>query len=287
VTFTVDAVDNCGSVSVVSVPPSGSTFPVGTTTVTNVVTDSAGNSNVCTFTVTVIDNEAPNIVNCPGNQILSADPGQCSRSNVTFTVNAVDNCGSVSVVSVPPSGSTDPAGTTTVTNIVTDSACNSNPCSFTVTVIDNEAPNIVNCPGNQILSADPGQCSRSNVTFTVNAVDNCGSVSVVSVPPSGSTFPVGTTNVTSWLTETECNSNVCTFKVTVIDNEAPNIVNCPGNQILSADPGQCSRSNVTFTVNAVANCGRVSVVSVPPSGSTFPVGTTTVTNIVTDSAGHS
>ena len=42
------------NVPVVSTPPSGSFFPDGTTVVTNTATSLAGNSNSCTFTVTVL-----------------------------------------------------------------------------------------------------------------------------------------------------------------------------------------------------------------------------------------
>ena len=58
-----------------------------------------------------------------------------------------------------------------------------------MTVMDSEGPAIV-CPSNLLLAADPGQCGKSNVAFTVTASDNCGSVSVASTPPSGSSFPV-------------------------------------------------------------------------------------------------
>jgi hypothetical protein len=47
------ATDNCGAVTVVSTPASGSAFPVGTNVVTNVATDAAGNTNVCEFLVIV------------------------------------------------------------------------------------------------------------------------------------------------------------------------------------------------------------------------------------------
>jgi hypothetical protein len=47
-------VDNCDPGPLVAcVPPSGSTFPEGTTTVTCTATDSSGNVGTCTFTVTV------------------------------------------------------------------------------------------------------------------------------------------------------------------------------------------------------------------------------------------
>ena len=284
VTFTVSAADNCSFTNLASTPPSGSTFPVGVTTVTNTVTDFRGNTSVCTFTVTVTDDQNPGII-CPANLVLAADAGRCSRSNVTFSVSATDNCGLVTVVSVPPSGSTFPVGVTTVTNTVTDAGGNSSLCTFTVTVTDPDLP-VLTCPASLVLAADAGQCRRSNVTFTVSATDNCGPVSVVSIPPSGSTFPVGVTTVTNTVTDGSGNTSTCMFTVTVTDAQNPVFTACPGNLVFPADAGRCSRSNVTFSVGATDNCGPVSVVSTPSSSSTFPMGTTTVTNTATDAAGN-
>jgi HYR domain len=59
VSFTVTANDNCSSASVVASPASGSNFQVGTTTVTATATNAAGNTNSCTFTVTVKDVQGP------------------------------------------------------------------------------------------------------------------------------------------------------------------------------------------------------------------------------------
>ncbi|MEW6210211.1 MAG: HYR domain-containing protein [Acidobacteriota bacterium] len=49
------ATDNCAVQSVVCTPPSGSAFPLGSTTVTCTATDSAGNSASCSFTVATFD----------------------------------------------------------------------------------------------------------------------------------------------------------------------------------------------------------------------------------------
>jgi hypothetical protein len=57
-TYTASASDNCPGVTVSCSPASGSTFPLGTTTVTCKATDAAGNMTTCTFTVTVT-NAAP------------------------------------------------------------------------------------------------------------------------------------------------------------------------------------------------------------------------------------
>ena len=283
VTFSVTALDNCLVTNLVSTPASGSTFPIGVTTVTSVATDASGNTNSCTFTVTVNDTQAPTI-SCPTNLVLTADAGQCGRSNVTFLVSASDNCSVTNLVSTPASGSTFPIGVTTVTSIATDASGNTNSCTFTVTVNDTPAPTI-SCPTNLVLTADAGQCGRSNVTFLVSASDNCSVTNLVFTPASGSTFPIGVTTVTSVATDASGNTNSCTFTVTVNDTQAPTI-SCPTNLVLTADAGSCGRSNVTFSVSASDNCAVTNLVSTPASGSTFPIGVTTVTSIATDASGN-
>jgi hypothetical protein len=57
---TPTATDNCGVAVVTRTtgPASGSTFPIGTTTVTHVANDGHGNTATCTFTVTVLTPQA-------------------------------------------------------------------------------------------------------------------------------------------------------------------------------------------------------------------------------------
>jgi len=279
------ASDNCGSVTLTNNAPVQ--FSVGTNIVTWTALDASGNSVSCQQRVIVQDTQPP-AINCPTNQVLAADPGQCSRSNVTFTVTASDNCSGVTVVSIPPSGSTFPLGTTTVTNIATDASGNQTTCTFTVNTfsvtINDTQPPVITCPLNLVFTASPGQCSRSNVTFLVTATDNCTVTNLVSTPASGSTFPVGMTTVTNVATDAGGNQAVCTFTVTVTDGQAP-AINCPSNMSVIFPPG-VTATNVSFTVTANDACGLSSLQSVPASGSVFTAGVTTVTNTAVDNNGN-
>jgi hypothetical protein len=79
----------------------------------------------------------------------------------------------------------------------------------------------------------------------------------------------------------------CTFTVTVNDTQPPTIT-CPAN-IFVAAAATCPPSGckvVNFTTTATDNCPGVTVVCNPPSGSCFPVGTTTVTCTATDASGN-
>ncbi|TDH28087.1 T9SS type A sorting domain-containing protein [Segetibacter sp. 3557_3] len=117
--------------------PSGSVFPVGTTT----NTFQSGGTVVCSFDVTVLDNELPTLT-CPDV------PLQCFNNSGTYSIAPVvagDNCVVTSVnYSVTgatirsgsgpnASGSFNP-GVSTITWTVTDAAGNTNTCETTVTV---------------------------------------------------------------------------------------------------------------------------------------------------------
>ena len=75
--------DNCGTVSIACTPVSGSAFPVGTTPVTCVATDTAGLTNACTFDVTVnspVHDLAIVSVKSPKRIRLRSDKGPVSKS---------------------------------------------------------------------------------------------------------------------------------------------------------------------------------------------------------------
>ena len=283
VTFAATATDNCGSATVLCVPPSGSTFFTGTNQVTCTATDAGGNSNQCLFTVAVRDMEPPQTT-CSTNLSLSANATQNSRSNVTFATTASDNVAVASVVCAPASGATFPVGLTTVTCTATDTSSNTAQCSFIVTVTDNEAPQIT-CPTNLIVNTDAGRNTRSNVTFAATASDNVAVTNLSCVPPSGSGFALGTNSVTCTARDGSGNTAQCVFTVTVRDSEAPQLT-CPASLAFTKDAGQSSKSNVTFVVSATDNVAVTNVACTPPSGSTFPLGTNLVSCTARDSSGN-
>jgi len=88
VTYIAAASDPCGIASFNCLPPSGSTFPCGTTTVTCRAVDGAGNANSCSFTVTVICNGTNR---CP-TAVAKAGPNcELSAGQTATIVIAGDN----------------------------------------------------------------------------------------------------------------------------------------------------------------------------------------------------
>lgn len=267
----------------------GAFFPVGTTTETYTVTDASGNQTSCSFTVTVNDNEAP-AIDCPEDLVVAAEAGSC-QSTVNFTPPTVtDNCdpGIVAVQTAGPvSGSSFPVGTTLVEFSATDPSGNTTVCSFNVIVEDMEAPQI-SCPADILVSAASGDCEATVTFATPAATDNCSNVSVSQTagPASGTVFPVGTTVVEFTATDDAGNETTCSFEVTVTE-DAPPTLTCPSDITVSADSGLCT-AFVEFQIEASDDCGEVSLnlVAGLPSGSDFPLGTTTVTYEATDGSGN-
>jgi hypothetical protein len=146
----------------------------------------------------------------PANIVVPATAGQCSAV-VNFPAPTTSgNCGTVTCV--PASGSVFPKGVTTVT-------CSSpgvQSTTFTVTVNDTQPP-VITCPANVVVVAPTGSTGFVVNFPTPTASDNCGTVNVVCVPASGSTFPAGITTVTCTATDGSGNKAVCTFTVTVYD----------------------------------------------------------------------
>lgn len=113
-------------------PPSGSTFALGTTTVNCSGTDTHGNSNTGSFTVTITDTTPPTI-KVPADILFQAT--SATGAVVPYSVTATDLVDtSVTLSCTPPSGSLFPIGETTVTCTATDDAGNKASKTFKVTV---------------------------------------------------------------------------------------------------------------------------------------------------------
>ncbi len=280
VTFASTATDNSPGVTVAYSLPPGTHFPKGATTVTATATDTSGNQNAASFTVTVIDTQAPALVP-PASMTVSTDPGACDAA-VNFAATASDNCPGVIVAYSLPSGTHFPKGTTIVTVTATDTSGNQNASSFTVTVIDTQAPTLL-LPANIIVSTEPGLCDAA-VNFAATASDNCPGVTVAYSLPPGTRFSKGTTTVIVTATDASGNQTSGSFNITVVDTENPSLT-VPANIVATADRATLTRL-VTYSATASDNCPGVSLAFNPPSGSAFPLGTTVVTSTATDAAGN-
>lgn len=241
-----DLVD--GSVPITCTPPSGSTFSLGTTSVTCTASDSAGNAATGGFLVTVASTPPD------GNPDIVAEATGPDGARVTFNTgdSEDDNGRPGSGGCSPVPGSIFPLGDTVVT-------CPSG--NFTISVVDTTPPSLT-LPDN-IITVATGPAGAA-VAYTATASDLVdGSVTVTCTPPSGSTFAIGITTVNCSATDSRDNTATGSFLVQVNSEGEP-----PLNDITAEATGP-DGAVVTFDSGA-ATC-------TPVSGSTFPIGETTVT----------
>ena len=182
---------------------------------------------------TACSGQQPVTIACPNNLSVNTDPGQCSAV-VNYAVPAATGFPTPTVTCTPPPGFPFQLGTTTVNC----TAVNNNgfaSCSFTVTVLNKQAPTLT-CH-DMCLAADLGfaSCSASSYrldypTFT----GNCPLVSLTSDAPSS--LPLGVTTVTWVARDSSGNTAQCRQTVTVVSwvsvNWLPPLAGQPvGNKI--------------------------------------------------------
>lgn len=131
-------------------------------------------------------------------------------------------------------------------------------------------------------NAPAGQCSVP-VTFAAPFVKGSPTPNLTINPEPGSVFPVGVTAVQ--LTALNVFGSVeRTFTVTVSDVEAP-VLPTPLPMVFRNEPDPLG-TQVHFSLSVSDNCPGVTVTTNPPSGSYFPLGTTSVTAFATDPSGN-
>ena len=223
-------------------------YLVGTTLITWIVKDNAGNESTCEQKVVVTDTIGPDF-DCDllVDINVSADANcQATAEDVIIaglripTTTADDKCSPtgqvVSGVGTRSDGKdvmTDPysLGVTVITWTFTDGSENKTICTQNVIVTDNTAPVFLDCDNLKdiIINLEKDICEADidrvkDSLGTQSAIDNCSTI-IVGVPGVGEagseilpeSFPVGTTIVTWVFDDKKGNITYCEQKVIVND----------------------------------------------------------------------
>ncbi|AHW61708.1 hypothetical protein FH5T_06865 [Draconibacterium orientale] len=300
----------------------GIAFPVGVTVVTYTVTDDAGLTASCSFSVRIVDVTQPNI-EIEGCQDVSETMGPDECYVIPTTINDPvysDDCWPLSslVLSYTITGALNDAGTgsvrgkqfpvgvSTVEYTVTDPDGNSASCSFTVTMLRTDIPPaVISCPDSpEAVYATAGNCDAPVDLDSPTIDDPCATATyTISNDYNGTTnaddvYPVGITTVIWTITDNSGNETTCTQLVEVIDNQPPTIT-CQGDvEDLITDGGCDLESSLVTPPTYSDNCPNpvLTYVLTFEDGSTFsgtgsahtyafPVGKTQIHYTVTDAAG--
>ena len=201
-----------------------------------------------------------------------------SADTLTCTVDGSPvDCSSGSAVVGPLSD-----GPHTFAATATDTLGNQASASFSWT-IDTTAPALT-VPVDITVNED-GASGAAVVSFTATATDLVDANPLVAcVPPSGSSFPVGTTTVDCTATDAADNVSQASFTVTVVDTTAPALTELVALTLQATSP---LGTVVDYLVPTATDLGEsLPVVCEPPPGGTFAIGDTLVTCTATDGSGN-
>jgi uncharacterized repeat protein (TIGR01451 family) len=265
-------------------------------------------SATCTQTIVVNDVTPPVIT--ATDETLPAD-ANCQAAVPDYSNSATDNCSCASaddseicderqdiVVSQSiAAGTLLGPGTYTIDLSANDGSSNNNGAGNTTNktitlIVADQTPPAIDCPDNIVANTDAGLCSATVNPGTATATDNCDSSPTIvgtrsDSQPLNAPYPHGTTTITWRATDDAGNYSECAQAVTVEDHENPTI-SCPADIAVNNDPGECGAAVTYTTPVGQDNCPGAQTTQTAglPSGSQFPVGTTTNTFVVTDASGN-
>jgi Calx-beta domain/HYR domain len=242
---------------------------------------------------TIVDDDeigdtTPPVLSLPNDMTVEATGP--NGAEVTYNASANDGVdGTVDVNCAPASGSTFSLGDTTVNCSARDAAGNEATGSFKVSVGDTTAPSLTVPSNTIVVEATDASGAAVNFANDVSANDAVDpSPSINCTPASGTTFALGPTQISCTAKDAVGNESAAkTFDVKVQDTTAPSISGMPSdiNETAPSSVGAVidytnpKASDLVDGNNVAVNCS-------PPSGSTFPLGKTTVTCSATDKAGN-
>ena len=227
----------------------------------------------CTSNLAVLDCEQPSLA-CPG--AFTAECTGAGGAEVSPpAASGSDNC---SVQMTAPLGGFFPIGTSSLAYRANDPSGNQATCTTSVTVQDTTAPLLI-CPPPavaQCMSEGHAQVDPGDAT----TVEAC-TTATVSDPGAGN-YPLGTTPVGFTASDQAGNQAQCNTSVTVIDTLAP-MLTCPAPSI--AECTSPAGAQVTPGLATAADGCTAATVNGPAAG-TYPLGSTPVTYVASDSSGN-
>ena len=201
------------------------------------VVDDCGNSASCTQRITVVDDVAPTILDCPSGSSLACidelpppDPAA-----VAFGLRCASEVASVSVITVErdPGAFGCAARPRVVDHVyrVTDRCGNSAVCTQRFVIVDDAAPSIVSCPSGGLLRCiDELPAAAPEEVVAEDCQATTVSVRRVEVGGAGCAASPRVVDYVYRVVDPCGNSADCTQRFVIVDAEAPIILSCPQDE---------------------------------------------------------
>ena len=241
-------------------------------------TDYQGNESSCTAQITVVDDIAPVIAQCPDLTLdLRGGVATFAPNTSQYFQQASDNC---EITSFAFLGSTlmtcEDIGVNERAVEVIDASGNRTVCTFNVTVKDEESPT-ASCKDVTISLDETGNGAITTAQINDGSSDDCSDISLALDQSQFDCSDIGSNNiVVLTVTDDYGNTSSCTSNVSVEDNVAP-IALCLGG--LTPDQSQLNSNGAghqgfsilgqSFTAGLTGDLGKIRILL----GSTVQEGT--------------
>lgn len=233
---------------------------IGSNSINLTVTDAAGNSDMCSSTITVIDTVGPTVI---GQNInVDLDPsGNATITAAQIENGSTDNCGILSYSINQNSFSCSDIGNNIVTLNVEDVNGNINSANFIVTINDTTPPVAIAQDITVYLNVN-GNATINSSLVNNGSTDECSIASSIVSPTNYSCNSLGVVPATLTIIDSGGNSSIDGFSVTLLDTIRPttigmdiqvNLASANPYIITPADLDNGSSDNCNFTLTIDQN----------------------------------
>lgn len=275
---------NTVSINQINGQSSGSSFDIGTHTITYQATDDCSNEEICSFIITVELGNTTLTIDCPADETYYIN-SNASGAIANWPLPTADsNCpnGSIQIEQTEgqPNGSEFPIGSHQITYQAEDGCDNVENCSFFVDVIPTQL--FLNCPANQTIYISNNDDTAPASWVEPNPNSNCpsGGINLQQTAglANGADFPLGNNIVTYTATDDCGNEEICSFNINIISTELN--LDCPENITIYL-PENTTNSTVNWNEPIPqTNCSPSSTTLTQTmgldNGASFSLGTTTI-----------
>lgn len=261
----------------------GDTFSLGVSNVTYAAFDTAGNTDTCTFSVTISDTRNPTVI-CATTTVQLDGSGNGTLLPADVDGGSFDGCGILSSAVSPNSFNCGDVGTVLVTMVVNDNHGNSDSCGVNITVDDTVSPSAV-CQNITIMFDSTGAAPIVPASLDNGSTDACGIITRLAVPDT--LFCGASSMDTVQLAVIDVNGNIgyCNSVVTVQDTIKP-IASCQPDTMLLDSGASTPVNAANLDAGSTDACG-LNFSSIPASFSCADSGLQAIQLIVTDPGGNS
>jgi len=288
--------ENGLTVSQTSGGNNGGNFSIGTTTITYAATDACGNTETCSFNVTVNATSSSLSIECPSDRDVQIPAGQGTTSVSWVPATATSNCSggaNVTQVSGNGNGGQFSPGFYTITYQASDNCGNQETCSFNINVTATPTDLSINCPTDRVFQIPAGQTQIQVNWDQPTASTSCPNgttVNRIAGPTNYSTLDEGVYTITYEATDECGNRETCSFNVTVNQTSTNLSINCPNDLTIDIPAGQSTIALNWTDPTTSTNCpngASLSQIGGTPKFNEVGEGNYAITYEATDNCGNS